>query len=148
MSPRSASIVAVVVLVIAIVALYLRHELLGTNALAVGLQVAAAALMLWARVTFGRRSFHAAANPTAGGLVTWGPYRYWRHPIYAAILLFVWVGIHSQHSPPSLPAILLAGLATIMTAVRIQAEETLVRGMYPEYSAYAARTKRIIPFVF
>ena len=59
-------------------------------------QVAAVLLMVWARMTFGRRSFHAAANPTAGGLVTWGPYRYWRHPIYSAILLFLWSGVLSH----------------------------------------------------
>ena len=48
--------------------------------------------MVAARITFGRRSFHAAANPTEGGLVTTGPYAYIRHPIYAAILYFVWAG--------------------------------------------------------
>jgi len=45
--------------------------------------------MLWARLTFGGRSFHAGANPTAGGVVTTGPYRFVRHPIYAAILYFL-----------------------------------------------------------
>ena len=148
MSPRHRSIIATLVLVIIIAILVSRHELLAQHTPGIVAQIAAALLMVWARVTFGRRSFHAAANPTAGGLVTSGPYRYWRHPIYAAILLFVWVGIHSQHSPPSVPAILLAVLATLMTGVRIQAEETLLRANFPEYAAYAARTKRIVPFVF
>jgi protein-S-isoprenylcysteine O-methyltransferase Ste14 len=49
-----------------------------------------------ARVTFGRRSFHAAANPTAGGLVTTGPYRLIRHPIYTAACLFV--GVQSLYT--------------------------------------------------
>jgi protein-S-isoprenylcysteine O-methyltransferase Ste14 len=149
MNPRTASILAVVVLVVAIVALYLRHELLGTNALAVGLQVAAAALMLWARVTFGRRSFHAAANPTAGGLVTWGPYRYWRHPIYSAILLFVWSGVLSHGLEPI--ALALAAVATATTMVRVMSEERLLRAEFSGndgYDAYARRTKRFIPFVF
>jgi protein-S-isoprenylcysteine O-methyltransferase Ste14 len=148
MNARTRSILATLVLVVAIVPLVMRGELFARHPVGIATQVAAVMLILWARVTFGRRSFHAAANPTAGGLVTTGPYRHLRHPIYAAFLLFVWVGIHSQHGPPSLTALLLAGLATLMTAVRIQAEESLVRVMYPEYAAYAAKTRRIIPFVF
>ena len=66
MNARTASIVATLVLAGAIVALFYRHELLGTGPVAIALQALAALLMLWARVTFGRRSFHAAANPTAG----------------------------------------------------------------------------------
>jgi protein-S-isoprenylcysteine O-methyltransferase Ste14 len=147
MSPRARSIAAVIVLVVCIVILYYRHELLAAHPTGMALQIAAVALMVWARITFGRRSFHAAANPTAGGLVTWGPYRYWRHPIYAAVLLFVWTGIHA-HGPPSVPALLLASLATLMTAVRIHSEETLLKATFPEYGAYSARTKRIVPFVF
>lgn len=37
--------------------------------------------------------------------------------------------------------------ATILTFVRMFAEERLLRPTFPEYDAYAARTKRIIPFV-
>ena len=127
----------------------LGHELLGTGPVAIALQVLAALLMLWARVTFGRRSFHAAANPTAGGLVTWGPYRYWRHPIYAAILLFLWAGVLS-HGVDRV-AIALAAVATLMTGVRIASEERLLRAEFPGdggYDAYARRTKRLVPFVF
>lgn len=100
--------------------------------------------MLWARVTFGIRSFYAAANPTHGGLVTTGPYRYVRHPIYAAVLLFVWVGVLTHISTLALS---LAVLVSAATAVRISAEERLIVRRYPEYAAYAARTKRLIPLV-
>ena len=149
MNARTASIVATLVLVVAIVAIYLRHELLGGGAVAVALQILAVVLMVWARVTFGRRSFHAAANPTSGGLVTWGPYRYWRHPIYAAVLLFVWAGVVGNGPDPI--AIALAVLATLMTAVRIAAEEKYLRAEFPGaegYDAYARRTKRLVPFLF
>lgn len=147
MSPRMRSILATPLLVVAIVLLYLQHALLARHPIGMALQLLAVALMIWARLTFGRRSFHAAANPTEGGLVTVGPYRYWRHPIYAAVLLFVWAGVLAQWALPSGTALLLAALATLMTAVRIQAEEQLLRTIYPAYGAYAARTKRVIPFV-
>ena len=149
MNARTASIAATVILVVAVVALYLRRELLGTGPASISVQVLAVLLMLWARVTFGRRSFHAAANPTAGGLVTWGPYRYWRHPIYAAILLFLWAGVLGHGLDPV--ALGLAALGTLMTAVRIASEERLLRAEFPGdggYAAYARRTKRIVPYVF
>jgi protein-S-isoprenylcysteine O-methyltransferase Ste14 len=101
--------------------------------------------MIWARITFGFRSFHAAANPTEGGLVTHGPYRFLRHPIYTAIVLFTFAGAFSH---PSLAA---SGLAVVVLAgslARILPEERLLRARYPEYAAYASRTRRMIPYVF
>jgi protein-S-isoprenylcysteine O-methyltransferase Ste14 len=117
-------------------------SLLGHGPVTWTLQALAFLLLIWARVTFGRRSFHAAANPTAGGLVTTGPYAYVRHPIYAAILLFVWTGVAAN---PSWRSLALGLLATGMTAVRIFAEEKMVRAMYPEYEEYAKRVKRVVP---
>jgi protein-S-isoprenylcysteine O-methyltransferase Ste14 len=93
------------------------------------------------------RSFHATANPTAGALVTAGPYRYWRHPIYAAVLLFTWTGILARGAAPTLTDLALGALATAMTLVRVLAEEQLLRAAMPEYAGYATRTKRFIPFV-
>lgn len=62
-----------VVLILAIVGLFYTGSLFGHGPLTISLQVAAILLMIWARVTFGMRSFHYAANPTEGGLVTTGP---------------------------------------------------------------------------
>jgi protein-S-isoprenylcysteine O-methyltransferase Ste14 len=138
------SIAATVVLIAAAIGLVVTDSLFARQPVALVLQAAAVLLMLWARVTFGMRSFHAAADPTSGGLVTTGPYRYVRHPIYAAVLLFVWAGV-ATHATPR--AVALALLATAATAVRIWAEERLVTSRYPEYREYAARTKRVIPFV-
>jgi protein-S-isoprenylcysteine O-methyltransferase Ste14 len=148
MNSRGRSLVAVVVLVAAVLLLLQQHELVAKRPLGLALQVVAAALMLWARITFGTRSFHAAANPSAGGLVTAGPYRYWRHPIYAAILLFVWSGVLGQGAMPTVLAIILALVATVTTAVRIHSEELLLQASMPDYAAYAARTKRLVPFLF
>jgi protein-S-isoprenylcysteine O-methyltransferase Ste14 len=139
-----ASRLATLVLVAAVVLLYLRHWLIGEEPVSFGLQIVAIVLMVWARLTFGMRSFHAGANPTEGGLVTNGPYRFVRHPIYSAILLFVWVGVLSHANTWS---IMLAALATAALVVRIASEERLVREKYPSYAEYAGRTRRVIPFV-
>lgn len=138
------SLVATLVLVAAVLLLFREHALFASGAVALVVQGAAVALMLWARWTFKWRSFHAAANPTAGGIITGGPYRYWRHPIYAAILYFVWAGVASHAAPL---AIALALIATIALAVRMVAEERLLAERYPEYRSYAARTRRVVPYV-
>lgn len=118
------------------------HALFSPKPWAIALQVAAALLMLWARVTFGMRSFHADAAPTGGGLVTSGPYRFIRHPIYAAIGLFVWAGALAHLSPLT---VLLGSVATAGILVRVRCEETLITEQYPEYRDYSAHTRRLLP---
>ncbi len=142
---RAASVFGFVVVLLGVMGLFATHGLLSPSPWAIGGQAVAVLLLIWARVTFGLRSFHAAANPTAGGLVTTGPYRYVRHPIYAAILLFVWCGalVH-----PTLLHLALALVATAGTGVRIACEERLILQTYPEYVDYGRTTKRLIPGVF
>src|SRR5690242_16713032 len=90
---KIASLLGLLVMFVALVGLYLTGNLLSLQPLNITLQVLAVALMIWARVAFGGRSFHASADPTDGGLVTTGPYRYIRHPIYTAACLFGLGGI-------------------------------------------------------
>ena len=128
-----------------IVALLSLGHLLARNPFLIGVQVMAALLMLWARRTFGRRSFHASASPTEGGLVTTGPYRYWRHPIYASIIYFVWAG---QIEAPAVLPMLAAVVITLALLLRMLIEERFLAAEYPEYSGYARRAKRLVPFVY
>jgi protein-S-isoprenylcysteine O-methyltransferase Ste14 len=141
---RFASLAGFLLAVAGIVALVETRQLFSPAPAVVTIQVAAFALMLWARVTFGRRSFHAGANPTDGGLVTTGPYRLLRHPIYAAILWFVWAGAMAHRSAS---AIGWGALVTLGLGVRMALEERLLVRRYPEYAAYAARTRRVVPFL-
>src|ERR1700685_3254786 len=108
------SLLALVALAACVLFLYLNHALFGTGPVTIAIQICAAALIIWAGLTFGRRSFPGAANPTAGGLVRTGPYKYFRHPIYAAILYFLWAGIAAH---PSLVSAAVGLLASLMSAV-------------------------------
>jgi len=139
------SIVAALLMVIAIVCLVYGRALFAPSPFVIAAQVLAAVLMVWARVTFRRRSFHAAANPTEGGLVTTGPYRFMRHPIYTAVCIFCWAGTLGNLSVFSVVCSILLFMGAL---VRMLSEERLVVQRYPEYSAYAARTKRMFPHIF
>jgi protein-S-isoprenylcysteine O-methyltransferase Ste14 len=144
MNLRWQSVLAFVLMVIGLLWLVRRQEVFARSLPAQVIQGCAVGLMVAARITFGKRSFHAAANPTAGGLVTTGPYRWQRHPSYAAVLYFVWSAALDHGSYQAIAA---AALVTAGAVVRMYAEETLLIGRYPEYAKYRARTARVIPFV-
>jgi len=116
-----------------------------TPAFVIPVQVVAVLLFFWARFTFGRRSFHVVADPTQGGLVTSGPYRYISHPIYAAMCLFTLAGLAGHRS---WGMGLCGGLVLATALARIFCEEALVAARYPEYGQYAGRTWRMIPYVY
>lgn len=141
---RVASLTGYVVCVLAIIVLLVEKSLIAGELWLQVLQVLSLLLMVWARLTFGRRSFHAAADPTEGGIITSGPYRLIRHPIYASVLYVIWIGVLSHRAPLS---IVLGLIASAGLAIRMYAEEKLVIARYPEYAVYAGRTKRVVPFV-
>jgi protein-S-isoprenylcysteine O-methyltransferase Ste14 len=142
---RNISLAALLLMSLALAGLLFRGAFFSSQPVAIMAQVLAVALMIWARLTFGQRSFHAAANPSAGGLVTTGPYRFIRHPIYTAACLFGWSGILAHWSVINimLGVLLLAGAVG-----RMLCEERLISEIYPEYRDYAQATKRMVPYIF
>ena len=142
---KALSNAATAILIVSVLMLFKRHSLIASHPAGLVVQGAAILLMLWARVTFGLRSFHFSANTTAGSLVTTGPYRFVRHPIYSAVLIFIWTGVLAN--PIATVSLALAVVGTLASAVRIWAEERFLNETYQSYRSYAARTKRVIPYV-
>ncbi|MGA2542958.1 MAG: isoprenylcysteine carboxylmethyltransferase family protein [Verrucomicrobiota bacterium] len=128
-----------------LLALLAKRNLFSSSPILISLQVVSLLLFLWARITFGRRSWHVVADPTEGGLVTGGPYRFIRHPIYAGVCLFSLAGAAGHWS---WSAGLCGGLVLAAAVVRILCEESLVAARYPEYAQYKATTWRLLPFVY
>ena len=139
------SAVGLVVMIAGVLLLLRNQGLLSLSPFVIAVQILGFCLMIWARVNLGGRSFHATASPTEGGLITTGPYRYVRHPIYAAALYIIWAGVFGNLSMLN---VAFGVLSLAGALVRIGCEEALVRIRYPEYDNYAKETKRLIPFLF
>src|SRR6186713_1715761 len=88
MKAKAGSLVAFFVVLAGLFWLIYRGYVFSGNPVSLIIRILALGLMLWSRFTFGVRSFHATANTTKGKLITRGPYRWFRHPIYAAIIYF------------------------------------------------------------
>ncbi|MDQ6846972.1 MAG: isoprenylcysteine carboxylmethyltransferase family protein [Candidatus Dormibacteraeota bacterium] len=83
--------------------------------------------------------------PEVRRLVTGGPYRVVRHPLYAAEILaasaFVMV------NPGALAVAMLAPFVATQL-LRSRFEESLLTVAYPEYRDYARHTRRLVPFLW
>jgi protein-S-isoprenylcysteine O-methyltransferase Ste14 len=139
------SVLGFLVAAAALAELLFLHHLFASSPWLIAVQGAAVLLMIWARMTFGLRSLHAAASTTEGGLVTNGPYRFWRHPIYASVIYFTWAG---QVEAPAAVPVALAAAVTLGLLTRMLIEEQFLTRTYAAYADYAKNAKRLIPFVW
>lgn len=113
----------------------------------VGLAILAVggALGTWGMLALGR-NLTPFPKPIEGGeLVTHGPYRFVRHPIYAG-LIFGTLGWALFRG--SLLGLGLVVLLFIFFDLKSRREEEWLREAYPGYEAYQRRVKKLIPFVY
>lgn len=100
---------------------------------------------MWARVHIGRNWGTPMTQKEEPELVTSGPYRLVRHPIYSGILV-AGVGTAVALSWFWLIPVLLAGIYFIYSAT---VEERYMIEQFPDaYPAYKRSTKMLMPFVF
>jgi len=106
--------------------------------------VAGLALAVWARLYLGRNWGMPMSQKDEPELVTTGPYRKVRHPIYSGIILAM-VGTAVAVSVYWLIAVALLGTYFIYSAFM---EERHMAGEFPaSYPDYKRSTKMLIPFV-
>lgn len=100
-------------------------------------------LVFWARETLGHNWAHAADYQVIPGqaLIRHGPYRFVRHPIYAALLLLF------TGAELALGSWLVVLVVPVYCLLAWQAgrEEALLRQAFQEYNEYARSTGRFFP---
>ncbi len=103
-------------------------------------------LGIWALLSVGQGNLHILPDVRAGAtFVRKGPYRFIRHPMYAALLLVALALTLDQPSPPRLAALALL-LAVLL--IKLHYEERLLDAAFPAYARYKQETSRLIPFVY
>lgn len=112
----------------------------------VGLVVFACGLGLavWARIFLGRNWGMPMSEKDETELVTSGPYRFVRHPIYSGILL----AILGSALALNLYLLVVVALGGVYFAYSARVEERRLAGLFPSaYPGYRARTKMLVPFL-
>jgi protein-S-isoprenylcysteine O-methyltransferase Ste14 len=111
------------------------------------LVVAAVALAIWILLHNRLGNFNIQPLPKASGrLVTSGPYRWVRHPMYSAVLLGA-AALALLAAEAALGWGLWCGLALVLWA-KSHFEEQWLQEKYPAYAAYKHSSKRFIPLLF
>jgi protein-S-isoprenylcysteine O-methyltransferase Ste14 len=113
-------------------------------ALGLLLFLAGFSLAIWARVYLGKNWGLPMTEKNDPELVTTGPYKYVRHPIYSGLLLMA-LGSALDVNIYWWIVLAVSGTFFIYSAV---VEEKLMSQQFPKvYPAYKAKTKMLIPFI-
>jgi protein-S-isoprenylcysteine O-methyltransferase Ste14 len=108
--------------------------------------VAGAALVVRSRAELGSAWSFVPKADQGTGLVTTGPYRLVRHPIYLGFTMLLAGEALAFYSWPALGIVLCGIVPTFLW--RARGEEKLLSGTFGErYTVYRRRTKIIIPYL-
>ncbi|MGA9995440.1 MAG: isoprenylcysteine carboxylmethyltransferase family protein [Pyrinomonadaceae bacterium] len=80
-------------------------------------------------------------------LITAGPYKFVRHPIYTGMLgMLLATGLALSQWPALTIALIVFAVGTM---IRVRSEEKLLRETFgAEYDAYAGRVNAVLPYIF
>ena len=113
---------------------------------AIALLGCAVVLGVWTLAHNRPGNFNIRPEPKASGrLVTGGPYRYMRNPMYSALLLFAAAEVVAYRDPWKIACWFALALVLLAKAML---EERGLCALFPGYAEYAKRVRRFIPGVF
>ncbi len=93
---------------------------------------------------FGNFNIHPRPKQN-GRLIEHGIYRYIRHPMYTAVMLF---SLGCALASPSLESALMLIALCLVLVRKARLEETWLRQKYPFYSDYISKTRGFLPWLY
>ena len=112
------------------------------------LLISAAGFLLGLLTVYHNRPGNFSVHPaplTHSSLITSGPYRYVRHPMYVSVIL-VLVGL--ALSAGTLWSWVGCGVGTVAVIGKTYLEETYLVEKHAEYKTYQHKVMRLIPFIW
>lgn len=122
------------------------NEWLADSPVLIVIQFAGLALGTWSVVEMSRSKLNITPVPRKGAtLISSGPYRLIRHPMYAALILAFFPLLVQD---PSISNGIAFGVLLVNLILKLLYEEQLLLQRFPGYKEMTGRTWRLIPWVF
>ena len=122
------------------------NPMLTTRPFLAGIQISGILLGVWAIMVMSRSRLNVTPVPLKGAtLITTGPYKLIRHPMYTAVLL-VLAPVPLSH--PNTINILVFTILLVNLIFKLTYEEKLLRERFEGYGALMQRTWRLVPYIY
>lgn len=119
---------------------------LATEPFLIAVQLTGFALGLWAIFVMSRSKLNITPVPLKGAfLITNGPYRLIRHPMYTSVILILFPILVGNYSWTN---ILVFGILLINMIVKLHFEEKLLLAKFPDYKEVISNTWRLVPWIY
>lgn len=101
-------------------------------------------LLLWAVFTMRKSKLRVLAEPAQGArLITSGPYRWIRHPMYTSLIICM---LSTIVLAPTFLRVLIWLALVVVLYIKLTFEESLLLERFPEYTLYQLNSYKLFPF--
>lgn len=118
----------------------------NTNLYLIPIQIFSLLLIAWTWMHLRPGKFHILPRPMKQTIiVSSGPFRWIRHPMYLSLFLFL-IPLVIQYFSYFRLSVLIVFFINML--VKIYVEELAMKARFSKYEQYMKKTKRLIPFIY
>jgi protein-S-isoprenylcysteine O-methyltransferase Ste14 len=140
------SILLVMIQFICLAALFITGPLITLRPLFLIIEIIGILILFWAVSVMRTSKLNVFPDVRKGAIfISRGPYKFIRHPMYLAVILFSTAIVLGSLNPLRL-LILIVLIATLV--YKIEFEEKLLIQNFENYSEYCKTTKKLVPFIY